>query len=415
MNPPIYPTVAPASQVHSGVASETPIRAHDLNLIKILTELAYRKWLIAKITGVSALIGIVLSLSLPVRYTASTKIVTPQQTQSSAALMMMSQLAGSGVSSLAASAAGGFGLKNPNDLYIGLLTSRSVSDAIIDRFGLEKIYHARDRTAARKELDEYTRVVSEKSGLIAISVTDRDKKRAVDMAKAYTEELHNLAQTLAETEALQRRIFYEAQVKSAKEALVAAELSFQQVQQQKGLIQLDAQAKALIESQAALHAELAAKEVQVQALRSYSTEHNPEVELAKTQLASLQGQIALLERRGKSSMDSSLDMENVPSAGIAYLRAAHELQYRQTLLDLLIRQYDAARMDESKQAAVIQVVEPAVEPDRKSSPQRILIVLWSVVIGLLGGSGYVLICNSIKMKPEILESIAELRAAAWQR
>ena len=399
-----------------GVASaELSIGDHDPDFFKTLTELVRQKRLIAKIVGVAALTGVVLSLALPVRYTATIKIMTPQQTPSSASMIMMNQLANSGVSALAASAGGGLGLRNPNDLYIGILTSRSVSDAIINGFGLDKIYDSKDMTAARKELDKNTHVVSEKSGLIAISVTDKDRKRAADIANAYTEQLRALTRTLAMSEASQRRVFYEQELNRAKEDLLAAEFSFQQVQQKRGLIQLDAQAKALIESQAALHAQVAAKQVQVQSLRSYSTEHNPEVQIAENQLASLQGEAARLERRQSTSGSSDIGMADVPSAGLEYLRAAHELQYRQALYDLLIKQYDAARMDESKEAAIIQIVEPAIEPDRKSSPQRALIILWSTLIGLIGGCAYVLFSNFVRKRPDVLLSIAELRAAVWQR
>ena len=168
-----------------------------------------------------------------------------------------------GAGSLAAVAGGGLGLKNPNDIYVGLLNSRPVADAIIQQFDLANVYHAKDMTAARKRLASYTEVVSEKNGFIAVSVTDKDKRRVAEMANAYTDELRILTKTLAVTEASQRRLFYEDQLKQAKEALFRAEVSFQQVQQSKGLVQLDAQAKAMIESLAVLRAQVAAREVEV--------------------------------------------------------------------------------------------------------------------------------------------------------
>ena len=235
-----------ATAMDSASLSETSGDGYEVSLIDVLTQLAYRKWLIAKVTGIAVLAGVIISLVLPVRYTATTKIMPPQQTQS-AASMMMSQLTSAGGGSLAALAGGGLGLKNPNDIYVGLLTSRPIADAIIQKFGLMQVYHAKDMTTARKQLAGYTEVTSEKNGFIAISVTDKDKKRVAEMANAYTDQLRILTQTLAVTEASQRRLFYEEQLKQAKEALVAAELAFQQVQQQKGLVQLDAQAKAMIE------------------------------------------------------------------------------------------------------------------------------------------------------------------------
>jgi tyrosine-protein kinase Etk/Wzc len=380
-NSPIDETVA---TMDDASLSDAPSDGNEVSLIDVLTQLAYRKWLIAKVTGIAVLAGVVLALVQPVRYAATTKIMPPQQTQS-AASMMMSQLASSGGGSLAAMAGGGLGLKNPNDIYIGLLTSRPIADAIIEKFSLAKAYHAIDMTEARKELAGNTVIASEKNGFITVSVTDKDKKRVAEMANAYTDQLRILTKTLAVTEASQRRVFYEEQLKQAREALVAAELAFQQVQQQKGLVQLDAQAKAMIESLAVLRAQVAAKQVEVQALRSYSTEQNPDVQLAERELTSLQAEESRLEQSNHSPGIAGLGLGNVPAAGLEYLRAAHELQYQQALFDMLMKQYDAAKLDESKDAAIIQVVEPAIEPDRKSSQKRAIILVLSIFVGFFTG------------------------------
>jgi tyrosine-protein kinase Etk/Wzc len=168
------------------------------------------------VTGIGLLIGVISCLMWPVRYTATTKIMPPQQTQSAASLMM-NQLANMGGSSLAVAAGGGLGLKSPNDIYIGLLNSRPVADAIIAQFSLANVYRAKDMTAARKSLARSTDIASEKSGFITVSVTDRDKMRCAGMANAYTAGLRILTKTLAVTEASQRRLFYEDQLKQAKE------------------------------------------------------------------------------------------------------------------------------------------------------------------------------------------------------
>jgi capsule polysaccharide export protein KpsE/RkpR len=275
------------------------------------------------------------------------------------------------------------GLKSPNDIYLGLLTSRPIADAIIQKFNLAKVYHAKDMTKAREKLASCTAVISEKNGFIAISVTDNDKKRVAEMANTYTEQLRILTKSLAITEASQRRLFYEEQLKQAKEALVASEIAFQQVQQQKGLVQLDAQAKAMIESLAVLRAQVAAKQVEVQALRSYSTEQNPDVQLAERELTSLQAEEARQEQSNHAPGIAGLGLGNVPAAGLEYLRTAHELQYQQALFDMLMKQYDAAKLDESKDAAIIQVVEPAIEPDQKSSPHRLQILLLFTIGGFI--------------------------------
>ncbi len=354
---------------------EGAARGTGHSVIDVLTQLALRKWLIVKVMSVSILIGLILCFVLPVRYTASTSIMPPKQAPSSTSLMASQMLGGS----LAEAASSGL-LKDPNAIYIGLLKSRPVADAIIGQFDLVKVYHARDTTAARKRLEKSTQIASEKNTMISISVTDRDKKRAADMANAYTEQLRVLTKTISVTEASRRRHFYEEQLKSQKEALVTAEVAFQQVQQNKGLVEPTEQAKAIIGSLADLRVQIAAKEVQLQALRSYSTEHNSDVQLAEHELSALQAEAAQKEQHGQSG-SSDMGLKDIPKAGLDYVRAERELQYQQSLFDLLLKQFEAARLDESKEAASIQVVEPAIAPDRKSAPNPMLIMVLFMFVG----------------------------------
>jgi uncharacterized protein involved in exopolysaccharide biosynthesis len=408
-------TLAAGDSVCTPVA---PSDGNEINLIDILTQLANRKGTIVKTTGIAFLAGLVLCFVLPARFTATTKIMAPQQTQSTAS-MMMSQLTSAGGGSLAALAGGGLGLRNPNDTYIGMLNSRPVADAIIQKFALMQVYHARSMTEVRRKLGGYTEVTSEKNGFLTVSVSDQDKKRAAQMANAYIDQLRVLTQALAVTEASQRRLFYEEQLKQAKDALVAAELAFQQVQQQKGMVQLDAQARAMIEGVAALRAQVAAKQVEVQALRSYSTEKNPDVQLAEKELASLQVEEGRLEQSNHSSEIAGLGLGNVPAAGREYLSAAHELAYRQALFDMLMKQYDAARLDEAKEAAIIQVVEPAIEPEQKTSPARAQLVLIFTFMGFLAGCLLAKLLYWVELKrsdPTAARRLEELSSALrWRK
>ena len=162
-------------------------------------------------------------------------------------------------------------------------------------------------------------------------------------------------------------IYYEDQLKHAKDELVKAEFALQQVQRKKGVVLPEAQAKAVIEGLASLQAQVAAKEVELQALRSYSTERNPNVQIVESELDSLRAQARLKEQTGPSGSSSVLGLQDVAGGGLEFLDAEHELQYRQILFDMLLKQYDAARLDESRDAAVMQVVEPAIPPDLKLS------------------------------------------------
>ena len=384
------PTIDSATGSEGNSSLGTPRHSGDYGMLDVLTQLAFRKWLIAKVTGIATIAGLAIALLLPIRYTATTKILPPQQTQSTAA-MMMNQLVGSTAGPLSAMAGGGLSLKNPNDTYVGLLMSRPIGDAIIQKFNLTAAFHARDMTAARKKLAQYTKVTSDKNGFIVISVTDKDRSRVAKLANAYTDQLRILTNSLAVTEASQRRLFYEEQLKQVRAALLAAELAFLEVQQKKGLVQLDAQAKAMIESITVLRAQIAAKQVELEALRSYSTDSNPDVQLTEKELTSLQAQAAQLEQHNHSSGFTGIGLEDVPTAGIEYLRAEHELGYQHALFDMLMKQYDAARLDEAKNAAIIQIVEPAIEPEHKSSPNRA-----SITLGI-GIAAFCLVCLFIRI------------------
>lgn len=352
--------------------------ARSQSVIDLLTQVACRKTMVASVTGLSIIAGLIVCFALPARYTAVTSIMPPKQTESTTSFL------NSQVGSLA-EAAGVGSLKDPNAIYIGLLKSRPIADAIIRRFGLMKAYRSRDMTAARKTLGSNTEIVSEKSTLLSISVTGEDGERAADIANAYADELRNLSKNISVTEASRRRLFFEDQLKGQRETLIAAELAFQQVQLSKGLVHLDTQANVIIGGLAALREQIAAKEVELQALQSYSTERNPEVQLAERELSTMQGESAKMEQGTRPASYSNMSLKDVPTAGLDYIRAERELQYQQSVFDLLLRQYEAARLDEAKEAAVIQVVEPAIRPERKSFPNRLLILPLFLFGGLVAG------------------------------
>jgi tyrosine-protein kinase Etk/Wzc len=387
------------------ILSEGAELGQEGGVVGHLITIARNARFIGIVVACALLVGVVVSFLLPIWFTSTAKIMTPQEPQSSASLLM-SQLMNSGAGSLLSASGSSLGLKNPNDKYIGLLNSRPIEDAIINKFGLIKVYRVSDMTKARQKLAANTRVVSEKSGFIAVSVTDRDRIRAAEIANSYIDQLRLATKTIAVTEASQRRLFYEDQLDDSREELVAAEAAFQKVQQN-GMVELDAQSKTLITGLADLRARAAAKQVEVKVLRSYSTDNNPEVQLAENELSSIQGEIARMEHRSQGSDPEAFGLQDVAHSGLDYLRAQHELRYRQTLFDLLVRQYDAAKLDESKGAAVIQVVEPAIASERRSSPHRIAVILMFVALGIAGSCAYLI----ARASPGYLRTWADLKSA----
>ena len=326
----------------------------------------------ASVSG--GLLVLLLSLLLPNMYTATTRILPPQQTQSMASAML-GQLG-----PLANLAGHDLGLKNPNDIYIAMLESRSAGDALIQRFDLIRRFRSRSMDKTREELAKRTAVINGKDGIISILYEDEDPRRAAGISNAYVEELSKISATLAITEAGQRRLFYENQLRLAKEQLSNAEAALRVTQESTGLIEPGAQAKAIIESVAGLRAQIAVKEVQLKAMSVFATDVNPDYVRTQREIAGLRGQLSQLERDTGAQPKGDLQVatEKVPEAGMEYLRGYRDVKYHETIFELIAKQYEMAKMDEARDVAVIQVLDPAIPPEKKSRPQRLSMVLLAV-------------------------------------
>lgn len=364
-------------------ASDVPPQ-EEISLLDLLIVVVRHRWLIFKVTACTIGAAIILSLILPIKYTAMTSILPPQQ-GSSAGSALMAQLS-SGLGSVASLAGGSLGLKNPNDLQVAMLKSRTVEDAMVDRFHLVDLFKLKHQSDARKKFEKIADIDNgAKDGLIRISITDPDPNRAAEMANAYVEEFKRLSATLAVTEASQRRLFFEQQLTQAKDNLATAEEDLKKTEQKTGLVQLDAQTRATIELLADLRGQIAAKEVQIAGMRSFATGENPDLQIAEQQLAGLRAQEQRMGAASEGATNALVPKGNMQEAGIEYIRKLRDVKYFETIFDLLARQYEVAKVDEARQGAVVQVVDRAVVPDRKSSPQRTLIVLGSVLLGLFFG------------------------------
>jgi tyrosine-protein kinase Etk/Wzc len=356
----------------------------EISLLDILIILADRKRIVLLLTGGFTLLAIIVSFVLPKRYTATVTLLTPQQ-NSSLGAALSSQLGNLG--GVAALAGGSLGLKSPNETFIAMLRSRTVEDAMVQHFGLMQEYHQRYPSDARKAFEKHATVDgSSKDGLIHISVEDGDPGRAAELANGYIDQFRNLSEHLAITEASQRRLFFEEQLQQAKSKLADAEEALKKTEQSTGLIELSGQARALIESAASLRAQIAAKEVQIQSLGTFATSENSQLVQAQQELASLRAQLAKLGG-SQDSVDSGLLVPKgrVPQAGLEYMRKLRDVRYQETIFEILARQFEAAKLDEARQGALIQVVDAAVPPDKSSFPKRGLIVVGAATMGFIIG------------------------------
>jgi capsule polysaccharide export protein KpsE/RkpR len=352
-------------------------------------------------------LGLAVALLLPSRYTATTIILPPQQ-GGSAGVAMMAQL--SSLSAVTGVGASALGLKNPNDLQVSLLKSRTVEEAMVERFHLQELYHAKRLSSARKRWEKQTFIDSGlKDGLIRLSVTDRDPRRAAEMASGWVEEYRRFSATLAVSEASGRRLFFERQVTDAHENLARAEEEMKQTEQRTGVIEMDGQAHAMIAAAAMLRAQVAAKQVEIQAMRQFAADENPDLERAREELSNLEGQLAALDvAHDRRSGDLVAPKGTVSQAGLEYERALREVKYRETVVSLLMRLQEVARIDEARQGSQAQVVDAAAIPDHPTSLFRIWIVLGALLVSLPLALLLALATEAV----EVLRSLRR-RAGSW--
>lgn len=259
----------------------------EMTLLDILIVLGKYKGMIISVTCVAALMAIGYSLSLPNIYTGTARILPPQQSQSSAGALL-NQLGG-----LAGMAGGSLGLKNPNDLYVAMLKSRTVMESVAKRFDLQKIYEQATMTDTLKTLEGNVAISPGKDGIITVDVADKDPQLAANLANAFIDELNKLMQANALTDASQKRVFFEQQLRQAKDRLTDAELV----------------------------------------------------------------------------------LDKTPNTSLEYLDAVRNLKYQEVVWEILAKQFEMSKMDEAKDFPLIQVLDKAIPPERKSKPKRSLIVL----------------------------------------
>lgn len=379
---------------------------YDISLLDLLIALAGRKWLILKVTAVFAALSVVVALLLPKKYTATVLLLPPQQNSSmgaqlSSQLGAFAALAGGGGSSL---------LKNPNDMYVAMLRSNTVEDAMIEKFGLSKEYNTKYLSDTRKAFERHAKVDgSGKDGLIRISIEDGDPNRAAALANGYVDQFRNLSEHLAITEAAQRRMFFQEQMQQTKDNLADAEESLAKTEKNTGLIQLDSQARALIESAASLQGQITAKEVQIRGIETYATGENAQLIQARQELDGLRAQLASLEGSEKMPGSGIIPGKGqMTAAGVEYVRRLRDVKYYEAIFDILARQFEIAKLDEAKQGALIQVVDPAIPPDKRSWPKRGFIILISTGIGFLIGAVIALLSAGFERLKENPQAASQL-------
>ena len=363
----------PPVQVTPSDASNSDTPEESIGLIDLAIVLAKHKKLVLGLPIFAAVLAAAMSFLQPNIYTATTKVLPPQSGQSGN-MALLAQMGG-----MAGGISGGIpGLKNPADLYVGMLNSRTVADALIKRFDLNKQYDTTRKSQARAKLASNTKIGAGKDGIITIEVDDQDPQQAADVANGYVDELFKLTIVMAVTEASQRRLFFERQLAKARTGLAAAESAARAAIQSGGLAKVDEQSRALLENTAKLRAQISVRSVQIDAMRTYAADRNPELLLAQQELEAAKRELAKLK-----GVSGRVDVADTSNTGMGNLALLRDVKYNEAVFDLMANQLELAKIDEAKDSSLLQVIDQAIPPDFRSRPKRRVIVFVSTVAAFL--------------------------------
>ncbi len=380
----------------------------EISLIDLAIALGQEKKTLFAVPLFTTSVAIVVSLIMTPVFTAKTLMMPPQQQQSSAASALAS------LGALAGLAGGAAGVKSPDEMYIAFMESESLQNSIIKKMSLQTRYEAKTLTDTRAGLKGAVKITSDKkSGLISIEATDKDPVFAAQLANVYIDELHNLLGRLAVTDAQQRRVFYEDQIKKTQADLVNAESRFRLANEKSGMQMTSILAETSLRANAEMRGQIAAKEVQLQAMSRFETTQNPDVQKLTSEMSALRQQLSKLESGSGNTTTAVNPMQQEAS------QAYRDIKVQQAMLEVLIKQYEIARVDEAKEGPLVQQVDPATPPERRSKPKRSLIVLVSALGGIFLGVLAAFVRRAIKKAatdPESSQLMLQLREAwSWKK
>lgn len=376
---------------------------NDISLVYVLQVIARRKMLIVKICISAMVLSVCASLAMKNIYTATCKFFPPQKDSGAGSLATLLAQAGP--------LAGLGGLGGPSDIYLALIKSRTVADSVVKRLDLVKEYKSKNSEDARLALEKSVKFTLAKDGVITVAANSKDPKKAAEIANAFMDETIRRSVQLYMTKAGTERLFLEKKIETTKSELKNAEAELKKFQEQHKTIKADAQATVSIDAVARLRAELVSKEVQLAALRNSMTDESADVKALLAAIARLKGQLGALTSSGGS--DSVIPSTgNVPSLAMEYIRKVREVKTQEAIFEQLSKQYEMAKINETKDSSSVQIIDEAVPPIKKSKPNRAMIVLSLTVLSFFLSILIILIQEFISnLSPGKLKELDEVKRA----
>lgn len=390
----------------AGANSATTDAAPDdeISLIDLAIALGEEKKTLFAIPAITTTLAIVVSLLMTPIFTAKTVMMPPQQQQSGAASALASL---GGLAGLAGAAAG---IKSPDEMYIALMQSESMQNALIEKLDLKERYKAKTMVDTRIALKGAVKIAADKkAGLITIEADDKDPAFAAQLANAHVDELRTLLGRLAVTDAQQRRKYYEQQIAKTQDDLANAESDFRAAKEKSGMQVTAVIAETGVKASVELRGQIAAREVQMQAMSRFATAQNPDMQRIGSELSAMRAQLAKIEQGSGDGLKTSPTQQQA-------VRAYRDIKAREAMMIVLVAQYEAARVDEAKEGPLVQQVDIASAPERKSKPKLAQIVIVAAFAGLFLGVLIAFVRRAVRKAEEDPASAVQMQMlkTAWQ-
>jgi uncharacterized protein involved in exopolysaccharide biosynthesis len=357
-----------------------------------------RRRLLIRATVAGLLFGTLLAFLLPKRFESTTQLMPPDN-QSSSGLAMMAALSAKTGGGLGAFAGDLLGLKSSGALFIGILRSRTVEDRLIDRFDLKKVYWTRLEETTRRKLEENTSISEDrKSGILSITVTDNDPKRAAAIAHAYVAELDRLVAQVSTSSARREKEFLEERLKAVQIDLENAEKEFSQFASKNNAIDIKEQGRAMVEAAATLEGQLIAAKSELEGLKQIYTNNNVRVRATQARITELQSQLEKLGGKGESTSSASSaqgdplypSIRKLPLLGVAFADLYRRTKVQEAVFEALTQQYELAKVQEAKETPSVKVLDDSHVPERKSFPPRLMIMFLCSFLALAAATVFTL-------------------------
>src|SRR5712664_265100 len=374
---------------------ETP-QASGVSVAHLRLLLEHRR-LLARVALCGLLASLLIAFIIPTRFESTARLMPPERSQSGGLAMAAAALSG-GAGGLGSIAGEMLGLKSTSDIFVGILTSRTVQDKLIQAFDLKKLYGDRRMEDARKDLAQHTGMsVDRKSQIITLAVTDHDPKRAAAMGEAYVEELNRLVAELSTSSARRERIFLEERLQAVSKDLESAEKEFSQFASKNSAIDIKEQGKAMVEAAAILQGQLIAAESEFEGLRQIYTDNNVRVRSVRARIDELKHQLEKIGGKGEDASAPSGQQQaalypsirRLPLLGVTYADLYRRTKVQEAVFETLTKEYELAKVQEVKEIPVVKVLDSPSIPDKKSFPPRLLIMLLGTAFAFAFASTWV--------------------------